>query len=222
MAGVTEARADLITFSGDTAHSAEGLGNFSASLSYAATSSSAATLSVALTNTTPSAGGYLTAFALNNPGGITGVSASSLGSFQLLGLSSGGVSAPPLGSFDFGAAVGDKWLGTGKVSDGIAVGTSKTFTFNLTGTNLNSLTAASFANALNGDGYYFAARFRGEGISDKVPAGVPGDGSISSVPEPLSLIPWAIFGLGLLVYALRQRRQPQPAVCNIVRKYSPI
>ena len=101
---------------------------------------------------------------------------------------------------------------------GIAVGSPpETFTFNLTGTNLNLLSAGSFANELNGAGYYFAARFKGMSGSgsDKVPAGADasGGGHISSTnPEPASVIPWAAFGLGLLVYAARKGRQTRTAV----------
>ena len=169
-----------------------------------------------MTNTTPSAGGYLTGFALNNPGSITSVSeGSSFGQFQLLALSSGGINAAPLGKFDFGAALGGDWLGGGSPNGGIPVGSTETFTFNLTGTTLNALSASSFANAFNSAGYSSAARFRGMSGSDKVPAGADasGGGSIASTaPETTSLIPWAAFGLGLLVYAARKGRQKQLAV----------
>lgn len=48
------------------------LGSFTGSLSYSSSSAGAATLDVTLTNT--SAFGFLTGFALNNPGGISGAS----------------------------------------------------------------------------------------------------------------------------------------------------
>lgn len=39
-----------------------------------------------------------------------------------------------------------------------------------------------------------------------------GEAAQPDAPEPTSLIPWAAFGLGLLVYATRKGRQTQPAV----------
>jgi hypothetical protein len=88
----------------------------------------------------------------------------------------------------------------------------------LTGTNLDTLSASSFSNLFHDADFYFAARFRGmSGAgSDKVPAGGAdpgGEGHISSTtPEPASFIPWAVFGLGLLVYTVRKECQTQPAV----------
>src|ERR1043166_4910171 len=75
----------------------QGLGSYSGDFDYTVIDAGHATLSITLTNTSPAAnGGYLTAFALNNPfdpitgvDHITGVSlSSSNANFGLLGLAS--------------------------------------------------------------------------------------------------------------------------------------
>jgi len=71
---------------GNVAGSTEGLGNFTGNLAYSFTDANNAQLIVPLTNTTPAGGGFITAFAFNNPGGkITGVSlASTSSTFDIL------------------------------------------------------------------------------------------------------------------------------------------
>ncbi len=59
-----------LMISGDPLASTQGLANFTGSLTYNATASNSATLMVNLTNTTPAGGGFITAFALNNPGNM--------------------------------------------------------------------------------------------------------------------------------------------------------
>jgi PEP-CTERM motif len=183
------------------------LGNFTGTLVYSAGSNSSATLTITLDNTSPAANsGFITAFALNNPGDkITNITltASDL-DFTLLGLSNGGVNASPYGDFDFGASIGGGFEGGGNPNQGISVGNpAATFTFNLTGSDLLSLNEASFLSELStgnaGQGHQeFIVRFRGftDNGSDKVPNDCCGD---TSVPEPgtLALLATGLLGLGV-------------------------
>jgi hypothetical protein len=161
----------------------EGLGVFTGSLNYSFSSATAATLIVNITNSNATAaGGKLTAIAFNNPGNkITGVTVSSTLSTMKTRLGhsayNNNISASPWGSFDIGVGVGSSWLSGGSPNGGIQRGNSATFTFNLTGTGLNTLTTNSFITTTNSTGQFFAARFRGfnNGGSDKV-AGI--------IPEP--------------------------------------
>ncbi len=216
------ARADLIT--GTTG--LNGLGDFEGTLDYSATDSGHATLTVVLTNTSPAGnGGYLTAFAFNNPGQqITGVTLPA-GAFAVLGGSagfSGGVTGSPYGQFDIGASTGGSWEGGGNPSAGLGVGQTGTFVFSLTGTGLDSLSAASFLGTLSagpGDGEgdaAFVARFRGfnDGGSDKV-AGIADDSTVTiasiGTPEPgaLTLCGMALLSLaGCLLPRVRHRLNP--------------
>jgi hypothetical protein len=156
---------------------------------------------VSLTNTSAAAnGGYITALAFNNPNDvITGVTLSSTDTdFSLLGMpdftNEFGVS--PFGSSDIGASVSNQWLGGGSPVNGIAVGQTATFTFNLTG-NLAALTTASFMNTFSTSGSeWLLVRFRGfnDGGSDKVPG--------TSVPEPTTIV---LLASGLAMIAARQK-----------------
>jgi LPXTG-motif cell wall-anchored protein len=188
--------------------SLNGLGTFSGSFTYTASDATQAEISVVLTNTSAS-GGYLTGFAFNNPGNqITGVAFSSV-NFTLIGGSSfqNGINAAPFGQFDLGAAVGGDFQGGGNPSPGLAKNQTGTFTFQLTGTGLNTLNTNSFFSTLstgNGDGQgpeAFVARFRGfpEGIgqpgSDKTPGTIEAPGAgVSLAPEPGS---FTLAGLAL-------------------------
>jgi hypothetical protein len=196
------------------------LGSYTGTLTYEASSSTAATLTITLKNTTNSTlGGDLTAFVFNNPGGqITSASLSTTTHFLLMS-GSNSINAGPYGYFDFGATTGGAFEGGGNPSLGLAPGQTGKFTFNLTGTGLGSLTGSDFFSTLSvgpGDGQgdqAFVARFRGfipDG-SDKVP-GVDPPGPPQQAPEPGSLILAALSGLGLvgLVRARRQRSSAQP------------
>lgn len=185
---VAEAPATLVFGS---APGLDGLGSFTGSVTFTATSATTGTLLYSLTNTSPSAnGGYITAIAFNV---VDGVSLSFVSGPSTWGLLSA-VSASPYPSFDFGAGNGD-WLGGGSPTSGIAVGQAATVAYSVTASAavLAGLTDASFFDGSNG--YAFAARFRGfaNGGSDKVLGVVPG-------PAPLAL------GL-LAIGAVRGRRR---------------
>ncbi len=190
------------------------LGSYTGSLDYSFTNATTAELEIILTNTSPADnGGYLTAFVFNNPDNlISGVSLTpSDADFVLLGgaLFNNGINGAPYGKFDIGASTGGSFEGGGNPSKGLAVGASGTFTFSLTGTNLNTLTDQSFLDELSvppGDGQghkSFVARFRGfeDDGSDKVPGT---EITTTTTPEPASAL---LLGSGLLAALSRRKRK---------------
>jgi hypothetical protein len=185
---LAQGRAELLT----SAPGLNGLGSFSGTFDYVAADAGNATLTVVLTNASPVPnGGYLTAFAFNNPLNlITGVvlTPSDL-DFGLIadGDFNNGIRAQPFGRFDIGASTSRRWRGGGSPSEGIGVDSSATFSFALTGSNLDTLTASSFfdvfsENAKRGGPKSFIARFRGfeDCGNDKVPGLI----GISALDEP--------------------------------------
>ena len=193
------------TFTGNTASSTDGLGNFMGEFTYKYFSSTNAVFDVTLTNTSAiSNGGYLTGFVFNNPNNyISGVTlASSNSSFELLGAQSfnDSVSASPYGKFDIGAALGGNFLGGGSPLSGIAVNNTATFEFALSGNNLDQLSVSSFVGATASSNEFFVARFRGfeNGGSDKVPG-------FYSVPEPSTWLLICLGFVGLMVFRNRQQ-----------------
>jgi hypothetical protein len=190
------------------------LGSYTGSFDYSASNSTTAQFTISLTNTSPADnGGYLTAFVFNNPFDyITGVSlVSSDPDFALLGgpTFDDGVNGSPYGQFDIGSSTGSSFEGGGNPSTGIAVGSTESFTFSFTGSNLDNLTEQSFLAALSvppGDGQGdegFVARFRGfeDGGSDKVPAG---GGGQPVVPEPATML---LFGAGAVGAYLKKKKK---------------
>ncbi len=172
----------------------EGLGSVDVQASY---DSSIFELTLELTNTSPvDNGGYLTAFAFENPqdwvSNITTFSSSN-SNFALMGGTSfmDTIQASPFGDFDIGAsATGGQWLGGGNPSGGIAAGDMDTFSFILAGTNLDTVTLEDFGS--------LAIRMRGfdGGGSDKI---------LTPVPE-LSTWIMMLVGLGVLgLHASRKR-----------------
>ncbi|MDX2270051.1 MAG: PEP-CTERM sorting domain-containing protein [Bryobacter sp.] len=223
LVGASVSQAALYIESGT---SIEGIASFTGSLTYTATNATTATLVVNLTNTSPlDNGGYLTSFAFNNPSNyITGVTMSTTtGLDNLLGKASKKqldkgkkswqnlVDAQPFGSFDIGASVGSCWHSCGGPTDGIYAGNSGTWTFNLTGTNLNTLTEQSFVNTTSySKGYgnqFMVVRFRGflDGGSDKVPT------VVTVVPEPSEYALVLSAGVGALLFARRRKLAQQKA-----------
>lgn len=192
------------------------LGSFTGNLNYVSNAAgTTAKLIIDLTNTSPAAnGGSLTAFALNNPGGISGISlASDVASFATLLSGNNNVNAAPFGQFDFGVTTGSNWQG-GTPGNGLAVGATGTFTFSFTGAGLDLLNELSFMNTLSdgskgaGEGTKaFVVRFQGfvDKGSDKVP------GVVDPVPEPASLLAWGCIGLAAVPYGLYRRRSARLA-----------
>lgn len=192
------ASADLVSIQGLVGSSTEQTGaTFSGSLEYNFISGSTGELKVALTNDTPgSVGGFLTGFLFRSDA----VSSASLVSSSESGMTTTGAgSAAPFGTFDGGAAVGGSFLGGGNPSQGLGVGESGMFVFNVTSATASILSAQDFLGSLNDPG--FVVRFRGleGGGSDKVPGGsfevvvpLPGAGALAAA--------------GLAVVGLRRRR----------------
>jgi hypothetical protein len=182
-------------------------GSFTGAIEYQALSPTAAKLIISLTNTSPEDnGGYLTAFAFNNPLDLINdvvLSYSNDPDFKLIGGDEfdDSVATNPFGDSDIGAsATKNEWLGGGSPTGGLAVGATGNFTFSFTGTALNTLTTESFMNALStgggGGAEWLLVRFRGfeDGDSDKVPA--------RPVPEPTTLV---LLGSGLAMTIVRHR-----------------
>lgn len=154
---------------------ADSLGRFVAGLHYHPFSPDEAELTVTLTNLQDFGVGYITGFALNNPGGRIERIAPAPdfpGGFQVLGAETphDAVQADRLGEFDFGAALDGDFSGAG--DPGLAIGTefgseTKAFRFYLHGTDLHLIDDYFFlaepaAGAAPRPGF-FAARFAGLG-----------------------------------------------------------
>ena len=192
------ASADLVSIQGIVGASAEQTGaTFSGSLEYNYISGTMGELKVSLTNDTPaSVGGFLTGFLFRSDA----VTAASLVSSSESGMTTTGAgSAAPFGMFDGGAAVGGSFLGGGNPSQGLGLGESGMFIFNVTSATAYTLSAGDFLGSLNEPG--FVVRFRGlaDGGSDKVPGG----GFQVVVPLPGA---GALAAAGLAVVGLRRRR----------------
>jgi len=197
------------------------LGSFEGdiSYSYSDTSSTAAELKVTIENTSDvNNGGYITAFAFNNPSdSISSVSlVSSDTDFELIGGSGfdNSINAMPYGDFDIGVSLSNRgnnpFQGGGNPQKGIGVGIEETFTFSLTVTALSNLNIQNFlgelsiGNATSKQPAFFIARFRGfnDGGSNKT----LGEAN-HPIPEPTTI---ALLGIGLVGLAgaeVRRRRK---------------
>jgi hypothetical protein len=182
--------------------------DYEADLTYAASSSTAATLTIDFRNISDPLGvdGFMTAFVFNNPGDAIATSSLDLAPafWTQLGLASNAVNGSPFGQFDLGASSTGDFEGGGSPNNGIPAGDDGTFRFAFTGTGLDTLTEQSFVNefsvgpGIGGGPQFFVARFRGlvGDASDKVPA----------IPEP-STYAVVLAGLGLLAFAVRRTRR---------------
>lgn len=212
------ARAAVMIESGEHTNNPP-LGFFTGSLAVERLGSSSARLTISLTNTSPSANrGFLTAFVFNNPNEvITGISMTSAPANFSLVTGDDNVNGSPFGQFDYVVTTrppgpnpradrNNGFNGGGAANRGLGVGVTGNFIFELTGTEVGSLTEQSFLDALSvppgaGEGVQsLAVRFRGfrNGGSDKVAA----------VPEPSTsaLALAALVPLALVWW----RRRPDP------------
>jgi hypothetical protein len=191
-----QAHAGFISIQSDSSNSTEELGSFTGSIDYTFNSGSTGTIVISLTNTSVAANaGLITGFVFN----IDSTDADATATLQTAThpfLDTQGGNAAPFGAdFDAGAALGGNFLGGGSPQNGIAVGETGTFTFQLVADDASSLTAEDFINGPYA--FDFIVRFKGfaNGGSDKVPAMV--------VPEPSAVV---LLGLGLLGVCRRRRR----------------
>jgi len=112
--------------------------------------------------------------------------------------------AQPNGTFEFGAAIGGSYNGGGNPNGGVAVGDTRTFAFDVEGTDASSLTAIDFFSELStnpqgGGAEVFMVRFRGGEESDKVP------GEIIPLP-PAAWMGLAMLGALGTIKKIRSRR----------------
>jgi MYXO-CTERM domain-containing protein len=177
------ASASLLSF--ESIAGTEGLGAYHGTMEWICPKkddSECGTLLVTLTNDSPVGnGGFLTGFAFNVIDGLTLTyqpDSESLGQgWQHIF----NVSAPPFGMFDYGAALGGNWLGGGSPENGIAVGDTKVFAFEVCGSPEFLCSVDVFDFFDESGGYGLVARFKGfdDGGSDKVPAVTPGPGALA-------------------------------------------
>lgn len=190
-----------------------GLGQFTGTATYLPLTPSTATLYIDLTNTSPPAnGGFLTGFAMNLPGKhvLSVLLTTGPVHFEPMGGASelDSVNGTPFGQFDFGAAVGGSFAGSGTPSHGLAIGEPGHFAFDLTGNGLNTLTIDDFLNVPSagpGDGQGnpgFVVRF-----DDVNPDGhhVPIDMPLVPNPEPSSLVPAGLAAIASTGLVLTRR-----------------
>ncbi len=191
------AAADFIQIQADVPASESQLGDFTGSLDWSYSGGNAGVLTVSLTNTS-SFGGFLTAFLFNIDSSDAGAAASLFfSSFaSMTNITGGGLNGAPFGTYDAGAGLNGAFQGGGTPSNGVGVGQTGTFKFNVTASDAGFLSASSFINGPNV--YDFIVRFRGfdNGGSDKVPA------MVTVVPGPGAL---ALLGLAGLVGGRRRR-----------------
>lgn len=188
-----------VPITSDSAHSTEGLGSFTGTLSY---NPGTAILEIFLTNTTPSC--YITGVAFNINSTYGAASALYLPAMGDPFVNfAGPVAAAPFGSFDAAASLaGPTFNGSGSPNAGVGSGMSRLFRFQVAASDAALLDEMDFISDQNGaNSANFLVRIRGittgEG-SDKA----PGVGTV--IPLPTG---GALGGAGLaLVVGVRRRR----------------
>ena len=194
----TSASADVIEILGDTDNSTRDLADFTGTLTYDFILGDMGVLTVDLTNEIdPDFGGFLTAFVFSVASVDRDISAVLNSTTNAFFLDAQDQMAGPFGGpYLGGAAINGSFLGGGDPRNALAPGESGTFTFDITASDADSLSAVDFV--LGGPPEFnFLARFRGVGgnrrSSDIVPAGVPAPGAL------------ALLGLGALAQRRRRR-----------------
>ena len=177
-----EATASMISF--DSLPGLEGLGSYSGTCEWTApalASGECGLLEFTLTNTSPARnGGFLTGFGFRLIDGLTA-------SFQHDSVNLPGwegindFNAPPFGMFDAGAALGGDWTGGGSPNNGIGVGETMSFRFDVCGPSdlIDTIDIEDLFDKTSD--YEFVARFKGfdNDGSDKVPANLPAPGALA-------------------------------------------
>ncbi len=212
------ARADMLIISGGgtATHPA----SFTGSIEVIPGSNTSATIRVTLTNTTvnsaafpTAANGFLTGFGFNDPntysqGNINGVTSFSASytpesgqSFQLISGSNANL-GNIFGKFDYGASVGSTLHTSGIASNGLAAGETGIFTFVVSGTGLQNLTAQTLMNAYSTGGSQnnpFSVRFSGIDTTGLPHGGdgnkVPVTSITKPVPAPRRNLLWRVWRL---------------------------
>jgi len=215
--GSRTASADTINIVSNAAESTAKLAAFTGSVSYTY-SGGVGDLQISLTNTTSPAyqGLNITGFVFNTIDLDSNYVLSNFTQgpvdFGFQSLSGGGLLASPYGTFEYGAAIGGKWLGGGSPTDGIKIGETGIFDYRVTGSGAADATAMTFltegGHSAGQDytGQFFVVRFRGNN-SDKEPVFVDIPDDIPGTPLPTAA--WG--GLGLLGLTLT-RRSRNPVV----------
>lgn len=193
------AHGDLVEFVAAPESSPMGndsLGNFSGTLSYDLLGGGLASLAITIENTSL-LDGWLTALAFDGPAGTSDWTLDS-GASSGLGAAWEGLAGPvdvaPFGVRGYGASISNAWTGGGSPTDGLAAGSTATFTFS--GLGSESVSAADFLTS--NSGWNLVLRFRGfsNGDSDKLAA-------VITIPTPGGLAPMLVAGA---FHAGRRRR----------------
>lgn len=201
------ATADIVHFNSDpssTTNSAWTGASLIGSVEYTYTGDDEGTLVFSMTNTTdPAIGGFLTGFVFNFDSSDDDAEVELDSATNNKFRDTGRERADPFGTFDAGAALKGKWTGGGKPGDGIGVGITELFTFEVEADDAASLTAMSFL----GDGTEIALRFKclNDGASDKLLVSITNDPNVNVVPLPSGVLAGgAMLGLCLGVRRLRK------------------
>ncbi len=195
--------ASIVQIGGSAGSSLQGLGSFSGSISYTATSqlSTTGALVITLVNTSNAGnGGFITGLLFNIGGGDASSSATlSSASNSFINCMGGGLNAATGQHFEGGAAIGGQFLGAGDPNPGIAIGQSATFTFDITAADAGRLTAIDFVAGGSFE-FNFLVRFGGfdDGGPDSIGAMV--------VPLPPAVM-IGVLGLALVSLAIYLKRR---------------
>lgn len=193
------ASADFINIQSVPEASSSNLGTFVGSIDYAFDPiDNDGRLIITLTNTSPAAnGGFITGFVFNIDSADSDASATLVSATPNTFLDAPNQNGQPFGNpYDAGAALGGMFQGGPNPQDGLGVGETGTFEFEVNASDAATLTAIDFINGPYE--YDFLVRFRGfdDGGSDRVPA------EEGQIPGPSALLA-ACFGV--LLFRSRRR-----------------